>query len=359
MPSGQEDIEGVPDTASVDDHGEYDVIIVGAGAAGIGVGIAIVHAGIESLLIVDRETVGHSFSSWPDETRFITPSFPSNSVGMLDLNSIAIGISPAFSMRVEHPTGKEYAEHLRDISEFFELPIREKTDVMNIEKIEGLFHLETKEETLLAKNVIWAAGEYQYPLLDGFAGSELCRHTSTVPSYNKLEGDDFLIIGGYESGIDAAAHLSNMSKKELLILMTAGMATISGSIMIALAGQLENQFAGINVVQHFLTASILSVPAAIMYAEIMYPSEEITPSIDNEEEERIYKGSMDAVTRGTKDGLNIAVNVAAILIAVLALYCCFMVFKVSANAGFFLLPLLFVLPPSVFKGGKKESGEKE
>ena len=35
--------------------------IVGAGAAGIGVGIAIVHAGIESLLIVDRETVGHSF----------------------------------------------------------------------------------------------------------------------------------------------------------------------------------------------------------------------------------------------------------------------------------------------------------
>ena len=221
MPSEQKDIERVPDTASVDDHGEYDVIIVGAGAAGIGVGIAIAHAGIESLLIVDRETVGHSFSSWPDETRFITPSFPSNSIGMLDLNSIAIGISPAFSMKVEHPTGKEYAEHLRDISDFFELPIREKTDVMNIEKIEGLFHLETKEETLLAKNVIWAAGEYQYPLLDGFAGSELCRHTSTVPSYNKLEGDDFLIIGGYESGIDAAVHLSNMNKKVRLFDLNA------------------------------------------------------------------------------------------------------------------------------------------
>ena len=48
-----------------------------------------------------------------------------------------------------------------------------------------------------------------------------------------------------------------------------------------------------------------------------------------------------------------------ILIAVLALYCCFMVFKVSANAGFFLLPLLFVLPPLVFKSRKKESGEEE
>ena len=128
-----------------------------------------------------------------------------------------------------------------------------------------------------------------------------------------------VFVGQVEAPLFVRLYLSNMSKKELLILMTAGMATISGSIMIALAGQLENQFAGINVVQHFLTASILSVPAAIMYAEIMYPSEEITPSIDNEEEERIYKGSMDAVTRGTKDGLNIAVNVAAILIAVLAL----------------------------------------
>ena len=128
-----------------------------------------------------------------------------------------------------------------------------------------------------------------------------------------------VFVGQVEAPLFVRPYLSNMSKKELLILMTAGMATISGSIMIALAGQLENQFAGINVVQHFLTASILSVPAAIMYAEIMYPSEEITPSIDNEDVERIYKGSMDAVTRGTKDGLNIAVNVAAILIAVLAL----------------------------------------
>lgn len=194
------------------DSSVYDVIIVGAGAAGIGVGITILHSGIENFLILDRNSVGHSFSSWPDETRFITPSFPSNSIGMLDLNSIAIGISPAFSMRVEHPTGKEYAEHLQDISEFFELPIKEETYVESIEKNDDLFFLETQEGTLQAKNVIWAAGEYQYPLLNGFDGSDLCRHTSTIPSYNTLEGDDFLIIGGYESGIDAAIHLSNLDR---------------------------------------------------------------------------------------------------------------------------------------------------
>ena len=97
----------------IEEGGEpFDVIIVGAGAAGVGVAIALGQAGIENILLVDRDTVGSSFASWPEETRFITPSFPSNSIGMLDLNSIAIGVSPAFSMRVEHPTGQEYASHL-------------------------------------------------------------------------------------------------------------------------------------------------------------------------------------------------------------------------------------------------------
>ena len=47
-----------------------------------------------------------------------------------------------------------------------------------------------------------------------------------------------------------------------------------------------------------------------------------------------------------------------VLITVLVLYCCFMIFKISSNAGFFLLPLLFVLPPLIFRG-KKASGDGE
>ena len=128
-----------------------------------------------------------------------------------------------------------------------------------------------------------------------------------------------IFVGQVEAPLFVRPYLSKMSKKELLILMTAGMATISGSIMIALSEVLVDQFEGINTVQHFLTASILSVPGAIMYAEIMYPSEEITQQIEDIKEEKIYSGSMDAITKGTKDGLSIAVNVAAILISVLAL----------------------------------------
>ncbi|MEM7453635.1 MAG: NAD(P)/FAD-dependent oxidoreductase [Planctomycetota bacterium] len=191
----------------------YDVVIVGGGAAGIGVSIPLLHAGIENFVVLEKHTVGASFAAWPAETRFITPSFPSNSIGMLDLNSIAIGTSPAYSLRVEHPTGPEYAAHLRGIAHHFQVPVKEKTTVLRVTKVGEDFRVDTADETIRAKHVIWAAGEYQYPRLKGMSGSELCRHTATVPDYESLEGDDFIIIGGYESGVDAAYHLAYYDKK--------------------------------------------------------------------------------------------------------------------------------------------------
>lgn len=191
----------------------YDVLIVGGGAAGVGVAIVLQHAEIENFTILDREGIGASFAAWPAETRFITPSFPSNSIGMLDLNSIGIGFSPAYSLEVEHPTGREFAAHLQSIAEYEELPVRARTQVTRVTKIDELFHLETPEETLRARHVIWAAGEFQYPQLQGFPGSELCRHTASIASFAELEGDDFVIIGGYESGVDAAYHLARRGKR--------------------------------------------------------------------------------------------------------------------------------------------------
>jgi putative flavoprotein involved in K+ transport len=191
----------------------YDAVVVGGGAAGVGVAIALRHAGIENIIVLERHTVGASFAAWPAETRFITPSFPSNSIGMLDLNSIAIGVSPAFSLEVEHPTGREYAAFLRGVAKLFELPIQEKIDVKRITKVGDDFRVDTADETLRARHVIWAAGEFQYPHLNRFVGSELCRHTATIASYEELDGDDFIIVGGYESGIDAAYHLSYCDKR--------------------------------------------------------------------------------------------------------------------------------------------------
>ena len=194
-----------------------DVIVIGGGAAGVGVTIALMHAGIESVVVLERQSVGASFEAWPAETRFITPSFATNSVGMLDLNSIAIGVSPAFSLQVEHPTGSEYASHLKGVAQFFELNVREGVEVLRVTRVGDDFRVDTTDETLRAKHVIWAAGEFHYPTLSSFSGSELCRHTATIPDYEGLAGEEFIIIGGYESGVDAAYHLSFYDKRVKLL----------------------------------------------------------------------------------------------------------------------------------------------
>ena len=136
-----------------------------------------------------------------------------------------------------------------------------------------------------------------------------------------------VFIGQVEAPLLIKPYISKLSNKELLILMTAGMATVAGSVMVALISILEVQFANINLIQHFLTASILSVPAAIMYANIMIPSNEITDSND-EADPKVYNSTIDAITTGTAQGSNIAVSVGTILIAVIAL-----VFIVNAFLG--------------------------
>jgi len=85
------------------DQRMHDVIIVGAGPAGIGVAVALREVGVDNILVLDRHEVGASFKRWPREMRFITPSFTSNAFGLLDLNAIVAGTSPAYTLDQEHP----------------------------------------------------------------------------------------------------------------------------------------------------------------------------------------------------------------------------------------------------------------
>ncbi len=185
-----------------------DVVVVGAGAAGIGVAVALQDADAENVLVIDRHDVGASFAAWPRETKFLSPSFPTNSIGMLDLNSIAIGTSPAHTLETEHPTGREYAIYLRGVAEHFGVAVQTETDLISIQPEAGGFRLVTSQGEISARFVIWAAGEFRYPNMSLFPGAELCRHTSLVSSFRELPDSEFIVIGGYESGLDAAIHLA-------------------------------------------------------------------------------------------------------------------------------------------------------
>ena len=135
-----------------------------------------------------------------------------------------------------------------------------------------------------------------------------------------------IFLGQVEAPLLVRPYLASMSKNELLILMTVGMSTIAGSVMVIYTTMLSPIY-GIGLIGHFLTASIISVPAAIMYANIIIPSETKT-DFPADNSTKMYSGTMDALTRGTQAGIEIFLNVAAMLIVVMAL-----VFLVNAILG--------------------------
>ena len=148
--------------------------------------------------------------------------------------------------------------------------------------------------------------------------SQACQKLFNIGGPVGLGAAANVFVGQVEAPLLIRPYVSNLSNKELLILMTAGMATVAGSVMVALISILDTAFADENLIQHFITASVLSVPAAIMYANIMIPSNSITDFNENKIP-KVYKSTMDAVTRGSSDGASIAVSVGTILIAVIAL----------------------------------------
>lgn len=197
-----------------------DVAIVGAGPAGIGVACALRDAGIKRFAVLERGQVGASLRAWPRETRCITPSFQANGFGAVDLNAVAPGTSPAFSLDVEHPSGAEWAAYLAAVAEHFRLRVREHTTVTAVHTLAARdgFTLETTGGLVRARCVVWAAGEFATPRRGLFPGEELCRHVSSVRAFADLGANDVLVIGGYESGIDAAVALLERPDRRVTVL---------------------------------------------------------------------------------------------------------------------------------------------
>ena len=196
----------------------FDIVVVGAGAAGLGFGVTLRDLGIENFVILERLAVGASFLRWPRQMRFITPSFNSTQFGALDLNAVCLHTSPAYSIGVEHPTGEEYAGYLRAVAEHFDLPVETGVDVLSVatKRRYRRFRVETSRGDIRARFVVWAGGEMQYPLTNGFHGAELCVHNSMVTSWDDLSGDERCIIGGSESGVDAAIALAAAGRRAVV-----------------------------------------------------------------------------------------------------------------------------------------------
>jgi concentrative nucleoside transporter, CNT family len=125
-----------------------------------------------------------------------------------------------------------------------------------------------------------------------------------------------VFLGMVEAPLLIRPYLDRLTRSELFITMSCGMANIAGTVMVLYATMLGPQIPG--VMGHILVASIISTPAAIMISLLMVPETgEITPG--GYIPPQTASGSMDAVARGTSDGITLYLNVVAMLIVLVAL----------------------------------------
>ncbi len=125
-----------------------------------------------------------------------------------------------------------------------------------------------------------------------------------------------VFMGMVEAPLFVKPHLQTMTRSELFIVMSCGMATVAGTVMVLYASILESVIP--NVMGHILTASIISAPAAIVMALLMVPEKSVNtdhhPVINSS-----AASAMDAITQGTESGLKLFLNITAMLIVLVAL----------------------------------------
>jgi CNT family concentrative nucleoside transporter len=125
-----------------------------------------------------------------------------------------------------------------------------------------------------------------------------------------------IFVGMVEAPLLVRPYLKNMTRSEIFSVMTCGMATIAGTVMVLYASILGGAIPG--ALGHILIASIISAPAAITVAKIMIPETQpittgrVVPPVE-------ARSSMDAIAKGTTQGVQLLISIVAMIIVLVAL----------------------------------------
>ncbi len=158
--------------------------------------------------------------------------------------------------------------------------------------------------------------------------SMLLSRTMRTSGAESLAAVANLFLGMTESALVVKPYLERMTRSELFLLMTVGMATVAGSVMLSYVGMLGGgDYAG-----HLATASLLSAPAGILIAKIMIPETDQPETFEKSQSvpEETAVNIIDAAAQGALAGLRLAAYVGALLIAFVAL-----IALVNASIGAF------------------------
>lgn len=166
-------------------------------------------------------------------------------------------------------------------------------------------------------------------IVKGF--SRLFQKTMRIGGAEALGVTANIFVGMVESPLLIRPYLGQMTRSELFTLMTCGMATIAGTVMALYARILNPVDPGI--MGHILTASIISIPAAITISKIMIPETGTLTTGDIQDPEPAA-GAMDAITKGTVRGMDLFINIVAMLVVLVAIvHLCNLILGIIPNSG--------------------------
>ncbi len=128
-----------------------------------------------------------------------------------------------------------------------------------------------------------------------------------------------IFLGQTEAPLVIKPFIKDMTNSELMAVMTGGFATVAGGVMAAYVGMLLHVFP--DIAGHLMAASVMSAPAALVFAKLMLPEKEVPKTRDSlhVEVEKVDTNVIDAASRGAGEGLHLALNVGAMLLAFIAL----------------------------------------
>ena len=159
----------------------------------------------------------------------------------------------------------------------------------------------------------------------------------------KLSGAESLSVAGNiflgqtESPLMIKAYLSKMSRSELLLVMTGGMATLAGGVLAAYIAFLGGDDPSERLIfaKHLLAASFMAAPGAVIISKILIPQTEKIDSNIEVPKEKIGSNILDAISNGTVEGLKLAVNVASMLLVFIAFLAManFILLKIGSLTG--------------------------
>ncbi|MFY0758165.1 NAD(P)/FAD-dependent oxidoreductase [Metabacillus dongyingensis] len=188
----------------------FDVVVIGAGQAGLSIGYFLKKANVSFLILDEASMIGESWRKRYDSLTLFTPRSYSSLPGL-----------PFDGDSNKYPTKDDVAEYLSLYVHTFSLPVQLNTVVEKLTQTKTTFMIKTNKEEIAAKMVVAATGPFQNPFIPEFSkmlsDQTYQVHSSSYKNPNQLKDGSVLVIGGGNSGAQIAVELAKEREVHLSV----------------------------------------------------------------------------------------------------------------------------------------------